>query len=104
MTGDLFIQRGLFGDGSQRIGAGKIDQLNLMLGCCELPLFTFDGDAGPVAYALTRAGQLVEQRGFPELGLPINPMVNCFIIYCFLAKTDTGTGVSHPRSPLSICR
>ena len=60
VAGNLLIERGLRRNGGQGIGAGKVNQSDLMIRCRELAFFTFNGYACPVTDALARARELVK--------------------------------------------
>ena len=50
-------------DREQAVDAGQIDHFQSCVAVAEVSRLALDGDAGPVADALVRAGQRVEHRG-----------------------------------------
>ena len=59
----------VLGVGEERVGAGQVDHADVAAAQLEVALLLLDGDAGPVAHALARAGEGVEQRRLPAVGV-----------------------------------
>lgn len=74
-AGEKIVARDAFvfprgGAGGGGVDPGKVDQCVLDPLVREVPDLLVDGDAGPVADLLVRAGQGVEERGFAAVRVP----------------------------------
>ena len=65
---DGFIDR----QGAERVDTRQVHDANLGVAVAIGSFQAFDGHAGPVAHALPRTGQIVEERGFAAIGIAGN--------------------------------